>query len=357
MSSTLLADVGGTNVRFALVDPAAPETLDRSTVRRYRVAAFPAFSDAARQYLVDIGIDASDIEVADRGHAATAGGDVVALQRPTRALLAVAGPILGDQVRLTNHPWTLSMTALQRELAFEHVHAINDFAAMAYSVVLLGEGHAEVIGDLPVPVVGAGRDQTFVVMGPGTGLGVAALLVRDGNVLALSTEGGHVSFAPGNDDEIDVLRRLAARFGRVSNERLLCGQGLVNLHRALCERDGVAIDAVTPEEITAAAADDSCPRSRETVERFCELLGSAAGDLVLAYGAWDGVWLAGGIAPLLLPWLRKGGFRRRFGNKGRHGPAVACVPTQVIAHPDPGLLGAAVCAAIDSGTDVTRRHR
>lgn len=352
MSRALLADVGGTNVRFALADSATPEALELGSIRRYRVAGFPTFVDAARQYLVDSGLDSTESDVVDRGYVAA--GDVPQHPgaRPTHAVFAFAGPVLGDEVRLTNHAWTVSLSDVQRELGFERVHGINDFAAMAYSVSLLGSDELQLIGAGTPPSISAARDQTFVVMGPGTGLGVAALLIREGVISVLETEGGHTSFAPGNAEEQEILRRLSARYGRVSNERVLCGNGLVNIHLALSEIDGIEPETLKPEDITRNAADGSCERCVRTVERFCEMLGAAAGDLVLAYGGWSGVYLAGGIAPLLIPWLQHGGFRRRFEEKGRFAKTLATVPTVVITHPDPGLLGSAACAALDSGVDL-----
>jgi glucokinase len=164
---------------------------------------------------------------------------------------------------------------------------------------------------------------------------------------ALETEGGHASFAPGDAEELEILRRLAARFGHVSNERVLCGSGLVNLYCTLCEIDGADARCETPEQITASANTD--PLCRRAVERFCALLGAVAGDLILTFGAWDGVYLTGGLAPQLLPWIEAGGFRRRFEDKGRLGPSVARVPSAVVVHADAGLLGAAAQAMIEAG--------
>ena len=172
-------------------------------------------------------------------------------------------------------------------------------------------------------------------------------MVRERRLFALETEGGHASLAPGNSEEIEILRRLAARFGHVSNERVLCGSGLVNLYETLCEMDGVAVRCTTSEEITAGAnADAAC---RRAVERFSELLGAVAGDLALTFGAWDGVYLTGGLAPLLLAWIEAGGFRRRFEERGRLSTAAARVPSAVVVHADAGLLGAAVQAMIEAG--------
>jgi glucokinase len=321
--SVLLADVGGTNVRFALADVGSTSPLLESSIRRYRVAEFSSFEDAARRYLVDAGA------------------------QPTRGVFAVAGPVTGDEVRMTNHPWVLSRSHLQHAFGFASLRIVNDFAAMSHCVPLLAPRHMHAIGELAAPRVDLARRQTFAVIGPGTGLGVGALLVDRGGFTALETEGGHVGFAPGDETELDVLRQLMKRFGRVSAERLLCGSGLVNLHAALHAHAATIGETLTPESITSDIAND--PRKLETVQRFCAMLGSIAGDFALAFGAWDGVFLAGGLTPKLLDWLAAGAFRRRFEAKGRYERVLARVPTIAILHADPGLLGAAALAVIDAG--------
>jgi glucokinase len=186
-------------------------------------------------------------------------------------------------------------------------------------------------------------NKTYAVIGPGTGLGVGGLIVRDGKCYPLETEGGHVSFPPGTPEEIEILIRLSEQFGRVSNERLICGPGLVNLHRALSEIAGEDPGPMQPADVTAraAAGDVRCMR---TLDVFCAVFGAISGDLVLSAGAWDGVFLTGGLVPKLLPSLQHSGFRQRFEHKGRFSPAMARVPTLAIVHPRPGLLGAAAFA-------------
>ncbi len=328
--STLLADVGGTNVRFALADPQARMPLCVDTIRRYRVADFASFTDAARAYL-------------HHEHAT-----------PTYAVFAFAGPVDGDVVHITNHPWTVELARVRDDLGLQGLRALNDFAAMSLSVCLLDDADVDPIGNVRAAAIGRTAQQTFAIIGPGTGLGVGALIVRNGQVHALESEGGHLSFAPRNAIEIELLQRLAARFDRVSNERILCGAGLVNLHRALADIDAVAIDAREPADITAGAeaGDARCLRS---VELFCALLGAAAGDLVLGFGAWDGVYLTGGLTPRMLPWLQAGAFRARFEDKGRFAERMVGVPTVAVLHPDAGLLGAAARAVLDAGGMPTRR--
>lgn len=320
----MLADVGGTHVRFALADVASAQPLLPETICAYGVADFATFTEAARAYLHETGF------------------------RVDRGVFAFAGPVDTDEVRMTNHPWTISCARVRTDLGFDSLHFVNDFAAMSLCPILLGTSDTQSIGALGAVRIDASAARTLVVLGPGTGLGVGALVLRGGHVLGLETEGGHVAFAPRNDKEIDILRYLARRFGRVSNERLLCGSGLVNLYGALAEIAGAIAEKCTPEDITrrAASGDALCERS---VELFCEILGAFAGDCVLGLGAWDGVYISGGMTPPLLPWLSRGGFRRRFEDKGRFSARLGRVPSVAIVHPYAGLLGAAAFAVIDSG--------
>jgi len=190
--------------------------------------------------------------------------------------------------------------------------------------------------------------RTYAVLGPGTGLGVSALIVRDGHRVALETEGGHVGFSAGTPEEAAILERLSYAFGRVSDERLVSGGGLVNIHRALSEIAGEEARDMRPHDITAGAArgDERCQR---TIEVFCAVFGSIAGDLALTLGAWDGVFLTGGLVPKLLEDLQQSRFRERFEAKGRFAAAMAHVPTMAVVHPYAGLLGAAAFAMQDAG--------
>jgi glucokinase len=318
--SVLLADLGGTNVRFAIADVTARQPLLADSVRRYRVAECTTFAEAARAYLAALQV------------------------RPGSGVFAVAGPVTGDEVRMTNHPWVLSRTALLDELGFDRLRIVNDFAAMSHCLLLLGEGDVEAVGPMRREPIDVSKRQTFAIVGPGTGLGVGGLIVEGGRFVGLPAEGGHIGFAPGDEVEIEVLRRLLKRFGRVSAERVLCGSGLVNLHLAMHPDSG---DGWTPERITSHVESD--PACAATIERFCAMLGSFAGDFVLSYGAWDGVWLAGGLTPKLLQRLQAGGFRQRFDDKGRYRRVLEQVPTTAILHPDAGLLGAAALAVLDAG--------
>jgi glucokinase len=318
-SRVLVADIGGTNARFALADPAAPMPLLGDSIRGYAVEAFGSLAEAARHYL-----DATGAKVAS-------------------GIFAVAGRVDDGIVRMTNHPWVVARERVRQALDLDEVALVNDFVAQAMAVRLLGEDDVAAIG-APGRATPDGPSRTYAVLGPGTGLGIGALLVRDGRCFPLATEGGHASFAPGTPEEIAILERLSACYGRVSNERLVSGAGLVNLHRALSEIAGLDPGALQPEDITArAAAGDR--RGLRAIDVFCAVFGAIAGDLVLTLGAWDGAYLSGGLVPLLLPALQHSGFRQRFEGKGRYAPAMARVPTLAVLHPQPGLLGAAALAA------------
>lgn len=321
----LIADIGGTNARFALADPGARPPLLVESIRRYSVSDFPSLQATAAEYLRDIGA------------------------KPRRAVFAIAGHIDDGVVRATNSPWHIVADTARHALNLESVRLINDFAAQSMCLPLLGPGDSTVIGKPMAPVIGCRDPQTFAVIGPGTGLGVGALLLREDRFRPLETEGGHCGYAPDTPEEIDILTYLASRFGHVSNERLISGSGLTNLYQALAEIDGDTVEPLAPEQITRRAQKGEDALCTRTVERFCAIFGSVVGDAVLSLGGWDGAYLAGGLPPLLVPWLRQGTFRHRFEDKGRLSPAMRDVPTLVITHPHAGLLGAAASAVVEAG--------
>lgn len=317
----LVADIGGTHARFALA------ALDReghpvlTSVRQFDVLQFASLGHAAAHYLGQTG-----------------------LPKPRRSLIAVASAIAGDEITLTNNPWSFSIVALQRELGLDEVRVINDFAAVAMAVPHLAQPQLKRIGEAVAPAQGRGADRRYAVLGPGTGLGVCGLLLREGRAVVIDSEGGHVGFAPDGDYEIAILRFLMKRYARVSVERILSGPGLQNLYAAVCAVEGVAGSAQEPEQITAAAlrgTDAACGRA---VELFCSILGSFAGDVALMVGAWDGVYLGGGMTATLLPWICRGDLRQRFLDKGRFQWLMQTIPTFAITHPQPGLLGAGAWA-------------
>ncbi|PKM08492.1 MAG: glucokinase [Gammaproteobacteria bacterium HGW-Gammaproteobacteria-4] len=315
----LLADVGGTNVRFALADAHAAMPLLGDSIRDYRVRDFDSLAAAAQRYLSDVGASAQ------------------------RAFFAVAGRVDGDSVRMTNHHWHVSLHQTQADLGLDALRVINDFYALAMGVPLLGPESLITIG--PEGTNDSGRcDKVWAVLGPGTGLGWAALMQFGDHYHVLETEGGHIGFAPRSEDEAKLLAQLHTYFVRVSNERLVCGAGLRNIHQALAAMAGEPAEDLSPEQISAYARDGSDPLCVKTLETFVRVFGAVAGDSVLGFGAWDGVYLAGGLVPHLLPWLQGPAFRERFEDKGRFQSAMQRVPTRAIIHPQPGLLGAAAVA-------------
>lgn len=317
----LVGDVGGTNVRFALVDlaQAQPRLADPQS---FLCADFPTLEAAIDRYL---------------------GGRQAA--HPDSAVIAVAGPVLKGKAHLTNGLWDMSEAQLAAH-GLKDARLINDYAALAYAVRRLGKDDLGAIGGLSPSPAG-----TALIIGAGTGLGVSAM-VRDGDRWAASvTEGGHVAFAPTDDTEVEILRRLTARFGRVSIERILSGPGLANLRWALGAMAGVDAEPLKPEEIVARARDGSEALCAETLARFCAIYGSVAGDFALAYGATGGVFLGGGIAPRILDELRGGEFRRRFEAKGRFSAYTGAISTQVITHPYAALLGGAEALPAGRGAE------
>lgn len=306
----LVGDVGGTNARFALIDSQGHVRHPRSFPAR----DYASLADVIAEYLEQ-----------------TAGR-----KRPPRAVIAVAGPVLDGEIEFTNLDWHISEGDLLAHFEFEAVRLINDFAAQALACPQLEPDDLRVLG----PELRGGADCPMVVMGAGTGFGVAGLARGDRGDVMIATEGGHASFAPYDDVEVEVWRRLKARHGRVSIERLLSGPGLFDLYRALADIDGA--NAELPDEkgvIEACNAGDL--RAVDAVDRFCAIFGSVAGDLALSFGARGGVFISGGMAPRIAERLASGDFRRRFEDKGRLSAYLAQIPTSLVLHPYPAIVGAA----------------
>jgi glucokinase len=314
----LIGDIGGTNARFALTDPAvvAPRLLDQKTLP---TAEFASLQQAAGHYL-------RSVDVA-----------------PRRACLAVACPVGGEEIRLTNRTWAFNREELRHTLRLDELLVVNDFGAVARAVPALSENEREILyGPLITPPRGP-----ISVLGPGTGLGVALLIGdQDSGWHVVETEGGHVSFAPQDTEERQIAEWLADRHGRVSNERLLSGIGLSQIDAALAGRrpgKSTTPDATlrAPAEIVAAALAGNDVPARRTLARFCAILGSVSGDMALGHGAHT-IAIAGGIVPRFIPFLRSSAFRERFLNKGRFAVHLESVAIEVVTHPAPGLLGAAL---------------
>jgi glucokinase len=320
LSPALVGDMGGTNARFALVEPDSQGRPGISAIREFPVAEFASLEQLARYYLAENG-------GADAQH----------------AVLAVASAVNGDHVQITNHAWSFSIEALRQHLGFAALEVINDFAAIAMAIPHLKAADLCAIGPEPraLPQVNGGR---FAILGPGTGLGVAGLRFHRGEPIVIESEGGHIGFAPLTAFEIEVLRVLQRRFPRVSAERLISGAGLLNLYGAVCAIENAPAVLATPQAITAEADRDRDGRAARAVGLLCGMLGSFAGDMALAFSAWDGVYLTGGVTERLLPWLAGGSFRAHFEAKGRFECAMRETPTHVITRAHVGLVGAATKA-------------
>lgn len=328
-STALVADIGGTWVRFALARQEQASAPSLRAEHRLAVANHPSLIAAAQHYL---------------------DGLEDTLPRPTHAAFAVAGRVDGGTAKMTNHPWCVDANECESALGLAKVRLLNDFTAQAFALPFLDASERRQIGE---PALGLGQrdDWTVAVLGPGTGLGVSALLRRSGAPFALASEGGHASFAPKTALQRELLEHLAKRYPRVSYERLVSGSGLSNLHWAMARRSGgTTPEDLRPEDVTARARGGDAMAS-ETIEVFCEIFGAFAGDLVLTFGAWDGVFLSGGLVPLLLEELSAGAFRRAFETKGRFSEAMTRVPVHAVLHPQPGLLGAAALAFEGAATE------
>jgi glucokinase len=313
----LIGDIGGTNARFALADP---DDCGFSMEMTLACRDFETSELAIREYLQRVG-----------------------MPRPDAICLAVAGPIVDDSVRFTNNHWSIDCRELRQDFPSAEVRLLNDFESIAYSLPLLGKSDLATIGLESAGLEGR-TGYTVGVLGPGTGLGVAAL-VRTGHGLhPIVGEGGHVGFAPESKLQLQVLMLLRERYERVSNERLLSGPGLENIYWAIRRIHGDRGARLTAPEIFQRALANEDVHAAEALQLFYEALGQAAGNLVLSLGAWDGVYIAGGILKRYPELLQAGRFRSGFENKGRYRAMLEKVPTFLILHPQPGLLGAAYCA-------------
>jgi glucokinase len=309
VSMRLLADIGGTNARFALQQAGSEGFAD---IEVLACGAYPAIEDAVRAYLRN---------AAARG---------LAVEGLRDAAIAIANPVEGDEVSMTNHCWRFSIGALKASLALRTLLVVNDFAALAMSLPHLREEQRERIGggaELAGKPIG--------LIGPGTGLGVSGVIPCGGRWIALAGEGGHASFAPVTKQEMKILQALWEEYGHVSAERLLSGMGLELIHRAL---SGQRLPAA---EITARALDGGSIACRETVDTFCAVLGSVAGNVALTLGATGGMYIGGGIVPRLGRLFAASRFRERFEGKGRLSGYLARIPTWLIVEEYPALRGVA----------------
>jgi glucokinase len=312
----LVADIGGTNARFGWVDVVGGAVRH---VRKLAVAEHQGPAEAARRYLQEL---ARDIGAAYRA--------------PRMAALAVATPIEDDVIDLTNSDWRFSRRELQAALGLEGLLMLNDFEALALSLPRLGGQQLRAHRELPAP------KGTLAVIGPGTGLGVGGVVQTRHGWVAISGEGGHATLAPADNFESELLRHARAEFPHVSAERLLSGIGLPVLHRAVAGVMGVEPAVSTAEAIVERGLSEEDPVSSKTLDAFCALLGSFAGNVALTLGARGGVYIGGGIVPRLGDRFFASAFRERFEAKGRFRAYLEPIPTAVITDTLAALTGAAL---------------
>ncbi|AJZ60968.1 bifunctional transcriptional regulator/glucokinase [Paraburkholderia fungorum] len=309
----LLADIGGTNARFALETGPGEIT----SVQVYPCADYPGVAEVIKKYLKDTRIG-----------------------RVNHAAIAIANPVDGDQVRMTNHDWSFSIEATRRTLGFDTLLVVNDFTALAMALPGLTDTQRVQVGG------GARRPNSVIgLLGPGTGMGVSGLIPADDRWIALGSEGGHATFAPADEREDIVLQYARKKWSHVSFERVAAGPGIEVIYRALAGRDKKRVAAnVDTIEIVKRALDGE-PLAAESVDVFCGILGTFAGNIAVTLGALGGIYIGGGVVPRLGEFFARSSFRKRFEAKGRFEAYLQNVPTYVITAEYPAFLGVSAILA------------
>ena len=306
----LIGDIGGTNARFAIAQGGKYGEL-----RHVEVDKYPSLHDALSDYL-------RSLPQAERTSLAGA--------------LAIAGPVIGDRISLTNQSWSFSTRELKESLGLGSLAVVNDFAATARAIPHLTAQQKFAIG----PAL-ANAHGNIGVVGPGTGLGMSSLIPHGGDWTLVAGEGGHATLAASTEEEFAIIQMLRKRWSHVSAERVLSGAGLVNLYEALCALRCMEPLMLQPADVTRRAMDRSDEICVLAFARFCEFLGSVAGDLALTIGAFGGVYIAGGILPRFKEAFAASNFRQRFEAKGRFSKMLAGMPTWLILDENPGMIGLA----------------
>ena len=317
-----VADVGGTHARFALADVEAGHVTALGEPVTLKTSEHGSFQLAWQEF-----------------------GRRSGIELPNELAIAFAGPVGGDMLKLTNNPWVIRPALIKDRLGVDRYTIVNDFGAVAHAVATLGdEDFRHICGpDRPLP-----QEGVISVVGPGTGLGVAALLKKSGGYDVIETEGGHVDFAPLDALEDRILVELRRNFRRVSAERIASGRGLWNVYEALGAIEGLSLSFHDEKELWTAALEGSDSLANAALDRVCLTLGAVAGDMALAQGA-VAVVIAGGVGLRLADYLPRSGFRDRFIAKGRFERRMDEMPVKVITYPQPGLMGAAAAFAKEHG--------
>ncbi|MDQ0132370.1 glucokinase [Neorhizobium galegae] len=313
----LIGDIGGTNARFSILLDAYAEPKPFPNVR---TADYPTIDDAIQKVV----LDTSSVQ-------------------PRSAILAIAGPIDGDEIDLTNCDWVVRPKGMIADLGFEDVLVVNDFEAQALAVAAMPDEYRETLGANNEPHM-ASR----VVLGPGTGLGVAGLVYARHMWFPVPGEGGHVDVGPRSERDFEIFPHLKRIEGRVSAEEILSGRGVVNIYQAVCAADGLQPAFFDPADITAHGLNRSNSQAVETLSLFATYLGRVAGDMALIFMARGGVYLAGGISQKIVPALKGPEFRAAFEDKAPHTELMGTIPTFVVTHPQAALAGLASFARTPS---------
>ena len=322
MRRVAVADVGGTHARFALAQLDGNRVASLGEPVTLKTAEHGSFQLAWQEFGRRTGADL-----------------------PNELALSFAGPVGGDVLKLTNNPWVIRPALMKERLGVDRFVIVNDFGAVAYAVATLPDEHfSRICGpDRPLP-----KEGVISIVGPGTGLGVAALLRKKDHYEVIETEGGHVDFAPLDSLEDKIVTQLRRNFRRISVERVASGQGLRNLYEALAAIEGRDLTFHDDKELWAAALAGTDSLANAALDRLCLSLGAVAGDMALAQGA-SSVVIAGGVGLRLAEYLPRSGFRDRFIAKGRFERRMDEMPVKLITHPQPGLFGAAAAFAKEHG--------
>ncbi|MBQ4246479.1 MAG: glucokinase [Succinivibrio sp.] len=305
----LVGDVGGTNARLSLVNLADGSL---SNTKIYSSVDNESLEKVIVKYREETGAKFDS------------------------ACIAIATMLNGDYVKMTNNPWEFSISQMKKNLGLHDLVFINDFTAMSMSVTVIKREDMTKIGGTDIV-----EHAPMAVYGAGTGLGVGYLVHINNKWIPLASEGGHVDMPAQNDREDEILKELRKTFDHVSGERLLSGQGLVNMYKAIATLNGHEVRDVEPKDVTAGAfADNPCPDCKETIDVFCKLMGAFGGNLAVNLLTKGGVYIAGGIVPRFLEYFKNSEFRNAFEEKGRFNAALSHIPVYVISHGDAGLLGA-----------------
>ncbi|WP_458760269.1 glucokinase [Afipia sp. TerB] len=305
----LIADIGGTNARFAVAQGGRYSDLQHVPVSEYG-----SLHDALADYLDKLPDD----------------------KRPQEAAIDVAGPVTGDQITLTNLGWSFSISELKGKLGLRSLRVFNDFAATAMAVPYLPASDCFLVGPARPDAKGP-----IGIIGPGTGLGVGSLVPNGQGWALVPGEGGHVTLPTSTTEEDAIAAVLRRRWDHLSAERVLSGSGLVNLYEAICAIDGVTPQSLSPADVTDHAINKTDPACVRAFAHFCEILGTVAGDLALTIGATGGIYIAGGILLRFKEAFAASGFRARFESKGRFRGFMERIPTHLILQESPALVGLA----------------